>query len=452
MESKKNNHKKIIIISVCALLICGIGLAIGLLHRAESVGDSLADAQNKVMTSQEESVASAQLPEPTPETALDTVEPEIDPTLTGDSILKSGLSLREAWAFYNEAKKNNEEMSISAEENNEFLNNLIFDLGTTLAQLEYSEKAGMFNEQQQATQISAPASKPTQQQPTKVVTTNKPVMPKSKEYIVQDNPWLGTQHFYPNEGHDYNKDGLIDESWLGVNLASSFTDKYGIVVTRDGSTYHLYPDGSYDTDKDGKIDVDADGKLVEGGAYDLDSDGIDDRWFDPYKHGYKTFAAIPDDVHKEQGCYIQKSYNGVMRWFHEDISPMYAERKPIHQVGLKAFSNGKAYPETAYEFYEQIPNDKVAKYEQESNGYWYLNADLYATYEDIPNNEKVSAYPRKDGKWEVVGMYSLPSKSSFSKSAESIYSTYDDIPSFLRHAYDQHEDGKWYKNSYWQGH
>lgn len=165
MESKKNNQKKVIGIVAGVLIVCGIGLAIGLLNRVEPNEDSLAaDTQNKVMTSQEESVANTQLLEPTHEMVSDTVkeEPEIDTTLTGDSILSSGLSLREAWGIYNEFKKSNEGMDLSAEENNEFLNNVLFDLGTTLAQLEYCNNAGMFNEQQQVAQTLVP-SEPIQQ-------------------------------------------------------------------------------------------------------------------------------------------------------------------------------------------------------------------------------------------------------------------------------------------------
>ncbi|ATW25629.1 hypothetical protein [Candidatus Formimonas warabiya] len=365
----KNNKRKVIGIVAGLLLICGIGLAVGILNRAEPVEDSLADTQNEVMTSQEENVANTQLPETTPETVSNTAkeEPKIDPTLTGDSILSSGLSLREAWAFYNEAKKNNEELGLSAEETNEFLNNMLFDLGTTLAQLEYCNNAGMFNEQQQVAQTPVP-SKPTQQQP-----------PKTSEPNTSNLP-----------------DGVLERS-VGYFGDENGNYMHEYVYTKAGSTVNTY-------------------KMDSKGEYTI----LLKTEFSLYA-SYDSYEDIPDD---SKDLFIGFT-DGT--WMRKDVN--------------------------IYEFSEQIPSDKVAKYEKDSkDGYWHYNADLYASYEDIPDYEKKSGYPMQDGRWKVVGMYSLPSKSSFSKSAESVYSTYDDIPSFLRHAYDQHEDGKWYKNSYWQGH
>ncbi len=274
MESKKNNHMKVIGIVAGILIVVGIGLAIGLLNnRAEPVEDSLADAQNEVMTSQEESVPSTQLPEITPETAIDTVEPEIDPALTGDSILKSGLSLREAWAFYNEAKKNNEELGLSAEENNEFLNNLLFDLGTTLEQLEYSEKAGVFNEQQQVAQNPS-ASRPTQQPSSK---GGQDVDGDGKADIdVNGNVVKGGYY-------DQNNNGLLDgiedstitqEEWQGGTTTSD-PDFYDNLEKNNPSTSSK---GGTDVDGDGVIDYDANGNLIKGSSLDKNNNGLEDSW------------------------------------------------------------------------------------------------------------------------------------------------------------------------------
>lgn len=190
------------------------------------------------MTSQEENVTSAEnleteTPTPvTPETVSDTVkeEPEIDPTLTADSVLSSGLTLREAWAFYNETKKSNEEMGLSVEETDKFLSDVMYDLGTTLAQLEYCDKAGEFKEQQQVAQATTP-SKPTQQ-------------PSSK----------GGNYEYKNV--DVDGDGKLD------------VDASGNVV----------PWGALDKNGNGIVDY-AEGELspeIQGGYV---PSGGEERWF-----------------------------------------------------------------------------------------------------------------------------------------------------------------------------
>lgn len=270
-EKEKKNRLKIVIPILCGLLICGIALAICLLNRAEPVEDSLAvKTQNEVMTSLEESVVSTQLPETTPETVSNTTkeEPEIDTTLTGDSILSSGLSLREAWGIYNEFKKSNEEMDLSAEENNEFLNNVLFDLGTTLAQLEYSEEAGMFNEQQQVAQTPA---------------TLKPAQPSKGGTDVDGDGIMDYDAngiLIPGSSLDKNNNGLKD-SWENDG---TYIDMRGGYVPSGGeerwfnnlekNNTSTSSKGGTDVDGDGKIDVTESGEIVKGGYYDQNNNGL----------------------------------------------------------------------------------------------------------------------------------------------------------------------------------
>lgn len=235
---------KIVIPVLCSLLICGIGLAIGLLNRAEPVKDSLADAQNEFMTSLEENVASTKMPEPTPETVNDInkEKPEIDTSLTASSVLSSGLSLREAWGIYNEFKKSHAETGATPEEIDEFLSNLLFDLGTTLAQLEYCDNAGMFNEQQQVAQVSNP-SKPTQQ-PSKT----------SEPGTLPDGVLKRSTGHYSENSESFMHEWLYTKAGITTNIYKMDSKgEYTVLVKTEFSLYALYdsykdiPDDSKDS-------------------------------------------------------------------------------------------------------------------------------------------------------------------------------------------------------------
>lgn len=163
-EKEKKNRLKIVIPILCGLLICGIGLAIGLLDRAAPAEDSLAaDTQNEVTIS---------LPEP--ETTSNPVEKSDVVNETSDSniLLSSGVVLDDLFNLIKSKGEENSNAGLSVFESSMQLDAMAAAYGSSLKELEeYGRSIGQ--EQplaqlpkegvQQPTQPANASTTPTQQ-------------------------------------------------------------------------------------------------------------------------------------------------------------------------------------------------------------------------------------------------------------------------------------------------